>query len=71
MRAGLALIVLSLNVVAIAAILGARRGVGLKLGWIAAVVLLPVAGALGWFAVGRRNASERQHPGKSESSNGQ
>jgi hypothetical protein len=53
MRAGLTLVVLILNVFAIVSILGARRGAGGRLAWLAAVVLLPLAGALGWFAVGR------------------
>jgi hypothetical protein len=53
MRAGLALIVLVLNVLAIVSILGARRGADGRLGWLAAVVLLPLAGALAWFASGR------------------
>jgi hypothetical protein len=52
-RAGLALIALVLNVIAIVSILGARRGTGRTVAWLAAVVLLPVAGALGWFATGR------------------
>jgi hypothetical protein len=53
MRAGLALIVLILNVFAIVSILGARRGAGTRLAWLAAVVLLPVAGAVAWYASGR------------------
>ena len=54
MRAGLTLIVLVLNVIAIVSILGSRAGRGRRLGWTVAVVLLPVAGALGWLMVGRR-----------------
>ncbi|HEX6133272.1 MAG TPA: PLD nuclease N-terminal domain-containing protein [Longimicrobiales bacterium] len=53
MRAGLALIVLVLNIIAIVSVLGARRTASSKLAWTAAVVLLPLAGALGWFALGR------------------
>ncbi|HEX6309593.1 MAG TPA: PLD nuclease N-terminal domain-containing protein [Longimicrobiales bacterium] len=53
MRAGLALIVLVLNIIAIVSILGTRRAASSKLGWTAAVVLLPLAGALGWLALGR------------------
>lgn len=53
MRAGLALIVLFLNITAIVSILGARRNGGSKLVWVTAVVLLPLAGALGWLALGR------------------
>ena len=53
MRAGLALIVLILNVFAIISILGARRGTDRRFAWLAAVVLLPLVGALGWFARGR------------------
>jgi hypothetical protein len=55
-RAGLALIVLILNVFAIVSILGARRGADGRFGWLAAVVLLPVVGALAWFASGRRRS---------------
>ncbi|HSJ30412.1 MAG TPA: PLD nuclease N-terminal domain-containing protein [Longimicrobiales bacterium] len=53
MRAGLALIVLILNVFAITSLLGARRGAGTRLRWLAAIVLLPVAGALAWLVSGR------------------
>jgi hypothetical protein len=53
MRASLALIVLILNVFAIISLLGARRGAGTRLRWLAAIVLLPVAGALAWFTSGR------------------
>ena len=53
MRAGLALIVLILNVFAIVSILGARRGAGGRLAWLAAVVLLPVIGAIAWYVSGR------------------
>jgi hypothetical protein len=53
-RTGLAMAVLVLNVVAIVSILGSRRGVGRKLAWTAAVILLPLAGAAGWFVAGRR-----------------
>lgn len=53
MRAGLALIVLILNVFAITSLLGARRGAGTRLRWMAAIVLLPVAGALAWLGSGR------------------
>lgn len=54
MRAGLTLIVLVLNVIAIVSILGTRTGRGRRLGWTAAVVLLPLVGALGWLMSGRR-----------------
>ena len=53
MRAGLALIVLILNVIAIVSILGTRRGASHRLAWVAAVVLLPFIGALGWLTHGR------------------
>ena len=53
MRAGLALIVLILNVFAITSLLGARRGAGERLRWLAAIVLLPIAGAVAWFVSGR------------------
>ncbi|MGH7449421.1 MAG: PLDc N-terminal domain-containing protein [Longimicrobiales bacterium] len=53
MRAGLALVVLILNVLAIISILGARRGTDRRLAWLAAVVLLPLVGALAWFGRGR------------------
>ena len=59
MRAGLALIVLVLNVFALASILGMRRGAVRKVAWTAGVVLLPLIGAIGWFAVGRRRAARR------------
>ena len=59
MRLGLALIVLVLNVFALASILGMRRGAVRKLAWSAGVVLLPLIGAIGWFAVGRRRAAGR------------
>ena len=53
MRAGVAVLVLILNVFAIVSILGARRGAGGRLAWLSAVVLLPAVGALAWFASGR------------------
>ena len=53
MRALLALIVLILNVFAITSLLGARRGADTRLRWLAAIVLLPIAGALAWFISGR------------------
>ena len=53
MRAGLALIILVLNVLAIVSILGTRRGASRRLAWVAAVVLLPLIGALGWLTLGR------------------
>ena len=53
MRAGLALIILVLNVLAIVSILGTRRGASSRLAWVAAVVLLPFIGALGWLTLGR------------------
>ena len=56
MRAGLALIVLVLNVFAIVSILGSRRGAGRRFAWIAAVVLLPLVGALGWLTLGRAHS---------------
>jgi len=56
-RAGLALIVLVLNIAAILSILGTRRTTGSKLGWIAAVVLIPIAGAVGWLARGRARSA--------------
>jgi hypothetical protein len=57
-RPVLALIVLILNIAALTSVLGARTGAGRKLGWTAAVVLLPFAGAAGWLAA-RRNAAGR------------
>ncbi|HEX2166408.1 MAG TPA: PLD nuclease N-terminal domain-containing protein [Longimicrobiales bacterium] len=54
MRTGLALVVLILNVFAIVSILGARRGAGDRIAWLAAVVLLPVVGAFAWFVSGRK-----------------
>jgi hypothetical protein len=52
-RAGLALIVIILNVAALPSILGGRMSSGRKLAWCAAVVLLPFIGAVGWLSVGR------------------
>jgi hypothetical protein len=48
-RAGLALIVVALNVTAIVSILGSRDTAGRKLVWTAAVVLVPAFGAIGWL----------------------
>jgi hypothetical protein len=48
-RAGLALIVVVVNIIAIGSVLGARIGAGRKLAWTAAIVLLPLAGAAAWF----------------------
>jgi hypothetical protein len=54
MRAGLALIVLILNVVAMLAILRSGFTVGRKLAWTAAIVLVPVVGAAAVLATERR-----------------
>ena len=54
MRAGLALIVLVLNVLAILSILRSRSTAGRRLAWTAAVVLLPLVGAVAWLATDRR-----------------
>jgi len=54
MRAGLALIVLILNVLAMLAILRSRSTVGRKLAWTAAIVLLPIVGAAVLLATERR-----------------
>ena len=56
MRVALTLIVLVLNVTVIVSILGAHTSRGRRLGWIAAVVLLPLVGALGWLLLGRRTS---------------
>ena len=61
MRAGLALIVLILNVLAMLAILRSRSTVGRKLAWTAAVVLLPLAGAVTWLATERRRRVASSH----------
>jgi hypothetical protein len=53
-RAGLALIVIFINIIAIVSVLGARSTVGRKLAWTAAIVLLPFAGAFFWVIGGRR-----------------
>jgi hypothetical protein len=58
-RLGLTLIVLVINVVALTSIFGTRRGATRRLAWTAAVVLLPLVGAAGWFMVGRRTARAR------------
>ncbi|MEX1184317.1 MAG: PLD nuclease N-terminal domain-containing protein [Gemmatimonadota bacterium] len=54
MRAGLALIVFIINVAAIVSILGARDATRRKRAWCAAVVLLPIVGAVGWLTLGKR-----------------
>ena len=54
MRAGLALIVLILNVLAILAILRSRSTVGRKLAWTAAIVMLPIVGAAVSLSTERR-----------------
>ena len=59
MRASLALIVLILNAAAILSILRTRSTAGRKVAWMAAVVLVPVAGALAWWGVGRRRSPEQ------------
>lgn len=51
---GLALIVVVINIIAIVSVLGARITAVRKLGWTAAIVLLPVAGPLLWLVSGRR-----------------
>lgn len=51
MRAGLALIVLIINVAAIVSVLGSPLSTGRKLAWCAAVVMLPLVGALGWLTM--------------------
>jgi hypothetical protein len=63
-RAGLALIVLVLNVAAIVSILGTRTTAGRKLAWTAAVVLLPLAGSLGWLLTRRTARGARYAPGE-------
>jgi hypothetical protein len=63
LRTGLALIVLILNVFAILSILGARRGAGERIAWLAAVVLLPVVGAFAWFASRRKQSRRTQENG--------
>jgi hypothetical protein len=60
-RIGLTLIVFVLNVAAIASILGARIDRGRKLGWCAAVVLLPFVGALGWLLTDRARPRAALH----------
>ena len=61
MRAGLALIVLVLNVLAILSILRSRSTAGRKLAWTAAVVLLPLVGAVTWLATERRRRGASSH----------
>jgi hypothetical protein len=53
MRAGLALVVIVLNTVAIVSVLGAPTTAGRKLAWVTAVVLAPILGALAWLLTGR------------------
>lgn len=64
MRAGLALIVLAVNVTAIVSILGSRAAAGRKLAWTAAVVLLPLVGAAAWLARGRHGAGMGRRGGQ-------
>jgi hypothetical protein len=54
LRVGLTLIVVTLNLLAIVSILGARSPVSRKVGWLFLVVLLPLAGAAAWLVLGRR-----------------
>ena len=58
MRAGLALIVLILNVIAILSILRTRCTAGRKLAWTAAVVMVPLVGAVAWLVITRRERVE-------------
>jgi hypothetical protein len=64
MRTGFLLVVFVLNAVAIVSILGAPTTAGRKLAWSAAVLLLPLLGALGWFAA-RRTAPRHAEAMKS------
>ena len=63
MRAGLALIVLILNVLPILSILRSGSTAGRKLAWTAAVVLLPLVGAGAWLATERRRGIAAGHIG--------
>jgi hypothetical protein len=63
-RAGLTLLVLVLNAVALASILalpGKRRR---KLAWCTAVVLLPVIGGVAWLTFGRARTGMGAHERK-------
>jgi hypothetical protein len=59
MRPILAAVVLVLNAWAIADVFGSRRGTPARLGWTAAIVLVPLAGAVLWWAAGRTRTGER------------
>jgi hypothetical protein len=61
MRAGLAVLVLVLNVLAILAVLQSRARPGRKLAWTAAIVLLPVVGAVALLATERRRRGASSH----------
>jgi hypothetical protein len=52
-RAGLVLIVVITNIIALLSVLGARIGSARRLAWVAAILLLPLIGAFMWFARGR------------------
>jgi hypothetical protein len=54
LRIGLTLFVVTLNMLAIVSILGARSTASRKVGWLCMVLLLPLAGAAAWLVLGRR-----------------
>ena len=60
MRAGLALFVLTANVIALVSILGTAYAPRRKLAWSAAVVALPLAGAFAWLAFRRTRLRRSQ-----------
>jgi hypothetical protein len=57
LRIGLTLFVVTLNVLAIVSVLGARRSAGRKAAWLLTVLLLPLVGAAAWLVLGRRYRS--------------
>jgi hypothetical protein len=65
-RAGLALAVIVLNVLALVSILGARTAASRRMAWAAAVLLLPLLGALAWLAAGRRHGAPAAGGGTGE-----
>jgi cytochrome bd-type quinol oxidase subunit 2 len=55
MRLAMTIAVLLINIWALLAVLGSRASRARRFGWVMAITLLPVAGAVGWHAVDRRD----------------
>jgi hypothetical protein len=54
MRLAMTIAVLLTNLWALLLVLGSRASAARRVGWVVAITLLPVAGAVAWFANGRR-----------------